>query len=55
MSLSTQLLAILVCPKCKGPLEHRSGPEALACHRCRLIYAVEDDIPIMLIDEAKPF
>jgi uncharacterized protein YbaR (Trm112 family) len=59
MSLSPDLLEILVCPKCKGPLEHRTAspplPEALACHSCRLIYAVEDDIPIMLIDEAKPF
>lgn len=57
MSLSPDLLEILVCPKCKGPLEHRHTPppEALACHTCRLIYAVEDDIPIMLIDEAKTF
>ncbi len=57
MSLSPELLEILVCPKCKGPLEHRAAPpdEALACHACRLVYAVEDDIPIMLIDEAKPF
>lgn len=56
MSLAPDLLEILACPKCKGPLEYRSTPaEALACHTCRLVYAVEDDIPIMLIDEAKPF
>lgn len=56
MSLPADLLEILVCPKCKGPLEHRTAPsEALACHTCRLVYAVEDGIPIMLIDEAKPF
>jgi uncharacterized protein len=56
MSLPADLLDILVCPKCKGPLEHRTAPpETLVCHACRLIYAVEDDIPIMLIDEAKPF
>lgn len=54
MSLSPELLDILVCPRCKGDLEHRAGPEALVCHACRLVYAVEDDIPIMLIDEAKP-
>jgi uncharacterized protein YbaR (Trm112 family) len=29
--------------------------EELVCSTCRLIYAVEDDIPIMLIDEAKTF
>ena len=55
MSLSPELLAILVCPQCKGDLEYREGPEeSLVCHACRLVYAVEDDIPIMLIDEAKP-
>ena len=56
MSLSPELLEILVCPKCKGPLAHRTAPsEQLVCSTCRLIYAVEDDIPIMLIDEAKHF
>ncbi|HTR21020.1 MAG TPA: Trm112 family protein [Gemmatimonadales bacterium] len=56
MSLAPDLLAILVCPKCKGALEHRTGPsEELVCHSCRLRYAVEGDIPVMLIDEAKPF
>ena len=55
MSLAPELLDILVCPKCKGPLEHhRAPPEALVCRACRLRYAVEDDIPIMLVDEAKP-
>jgi uncharacterized protein YbaR (Trm112 family) len=49
----TELLDLLVCPQCKGDLEHRPQPrEALVCHTCRLVYAVEDDIPIMLIDEA---
>ena len=56
MSLAPDLLAILVCPKCKGELEYRTQPkEDLVCNACRLVYAVEDDIPIMLIDEAKPF
>jgi uncharacterized protein YbaR (Trm112 family) len=55
MSLAPELLEILVCPKCKGSLEHRTSPESLVCYACRLIYAVEDDIPIMLIDEAKHF
>jgi uncharacterized protein YbaR (Trm112 family) len=55
MSLAPELLEILVCPRCKGDLEYRREPEeALVCHACRLVYRVEDDIPIMLIDEAKP-
>ena len=59
MSLAPELLEILVCPKCKGPLEHRTAPpapaEVLVCQACRLIYAVEEDIPIMLIEEARQF
>ena len=55
MTLAPELLEILVCPKCKGDLAYRESPEALICHNCRLEYAVEDGIPIMLIDEAKQF
>jgi hypothetical protein len=54
MSLSPQLLAILVCPKCKGTLEYREVEPALICHECRLRYPVRDGIPIMLLDEATP-
>jgi uncharacterized protein YbaR (Trm112 family) len=54
MTLSPQLLQILVCPKCKGALEYREHEQALVCHACRLRYAVRDDIPIMLLDEATP-
>ncbi len=55
MTLPHDLLEILVCPKCKGELEYRKAPaEELVCHRCRLRFAVDDGIPIMLIDEAKP-
>ena len=54
MSLPPQLLAVLVCPKCRGELEYRESESALICHTDRLRYAVRDDIPIMLIDEATP-
>ncbi len=52
--LDDALLEILVCPKCKGRLEHRAEPEELICRACALRYAVRDDIPIMLVDEARP-
>ena len=53
MTLPSQLLNVLVCPKCKGALEYRREPrEALLCRACMLAYAVQDGIPIMLIDEA---
>jgi len=54
MTLSEQLLAILVCPKCKGELEYRPAESRIICHTCRLSYPVRDGIPIMLIDEATP-
>ncbi|HEX6576456.1 MAG TPA: Trm112 family protein [Gemmatimonadaceae bacterium] len=54
MSLDSQLLEILVCPKCKGDLEYREGESVLVCHTCAVKYPVRDDIPIMLIDEALP-
>jgi uncharacterized protein len=54
MSLAPELLEILVCPKCKGELEYHPDRQLLICPVCRLAYPIEDDIPIMLIDEAKP-
>jgi uncharacterized protein len=54
MSLSQELLDILVCPKCKGELQYREHLPALECAHCRLRYPVRDDIPVMLIDEATP-
>jgi uncharacterized protein YbaR (Trm112 family) len=54
MALAPELLEILVCPQCKGDLEYRNDEAVLICHACRLVYPIEDDIPIMLIDEAKP-
>ena len=52
MTLAPQLLEILVCPKCKGRLEHSVENASLTCPACRLQYPVRDGIPIMLIDEA---
>jgi len=55
MTLNKQLLEILVCPQCKGELEYDSQNQQLICHACRLKYAIKDDIPIMLIEEATSF
>ena len=54
MTLSPKLLAILVCPKCKGELVYHESEPSLTCARCRLRYPIRDDIPIMLLDEATP-
>jgi len=51
--LSKELLDILVCPQCKGELEYDRENEKLICHHCHLRFRIEDDIPIMLIEEAE--
>jgi uncharacterized protein YbaR (Trm112 family) len=54
MSVAPELLEVLVCPKCRGDLEYRRDEAVLVCPTCRLAYPIEDDIPVMLIDEARP-
>ena len=54
MALSAELLEIIACPKCKGSLDLKPDQTAFVCPACRLVYRIEDDIPIMLIDEATP-
>ncbi|HJZ86916.1 MAG TPA: Trm112 family protein [Polyangia bacterium] len=54
MALSPDLIEIVVCPKCKGPIDLRSDGSAFVCRACRLVYAVVDDIPNFLIEEAQP-
>jgi uncharacterized protein YbaR (Trm112 family) len=51
--ISRELLEILACPKCKGPVELTEKRDGLVCKSCRLIYEIRDDIPVMLIDEAQ--
>ena len=54
MAISKELLEILACPKCKGDIHLNEAGDCLICDKCRLLYEIKDDIPIMLIDEAKP-
>jgi uncharacterized protein YbaR (Trm112 family) len=53
MALSEELLNILACPKCKGDIYLNDTNDGLICDNCKLLYEIRDDIPIMLIDEAK--
>ena len=53
--ISKDLLDILVCPVCKGPLEYDEEKNVLICHESRLKFPVEDDIPIMLAERAEKF
>ena len=52
--IKKELLDILACPKCKQPVRLTEDNNGLACDTCSLLYEIRDDIPIMLIDEAKP-
>jgi uncharacterized protein len=53
VKLDPVLLEILVCPDCKGSLTVDQDHDELICNGCGLIYPVRDDIPIMLVDEAR--
>ncbi|CAN5681533.1 Trm112 family protein [soil metagenome] len=55
MSLDPKLLEIIVCPADHGDLdlvESGDGTE-LVCQTCGLAYPVRDDIPVLLVDEAR--
>jgi uncharacterized protein YbaR (Trm112 family) len=55
MGISEELLEILVCPQCKGKVYLNGGKDGLICERCRLLYEIREEIPIMLVEEAKPW
>ena len=51
--MDKKLLDILACPVCKGPLVYDQTEQELICKADHLAYAIKDDIPIMLVDEAR--
>ena len=55
--MDTRLLELLVCPICKGPLEHLRPPiqpqQELVCRADRLAFPVRDGMPVMLEAEAR--
>jgi len=52
MAVDPELLEILACPHCKTPVVLVKNGGALKCDRCKRVYPIKDDIPVMLIDEA---
>lgn len=52
MPVAQELLEILVCPDCKAPVRLVKDGAGLKCDKCRRVYPIKDDIPVMLIDEA---
>ena len=56
MDLDPQLLEIIVCPACHGdlrPVSDQTHGDELVCARCGNAYPVRDDIPVLLVDEAR--
>ena len=47
------LMEILACPQCKGDVHYNDSKSGLICDKCNLEYPIRDNIPVMLIDEAK--
>ena len=53
MAVPQELLDILVCPACKTPVKLTPDGQGLKCSQCRRVYPIKDDIPDMIIDDAK--
>lgn len=51
--MDQKLLAILACPLCKGRLEFENPKKELICRFDKLAFPIREDIPIMLVDEAR--
>ena len=51
--MDKKLLSILVCPVCKGPLTFDKTKQELWCRADKLAFAIKEDIPIMLVEEAR--
>ena len=53
MKLDPGLLDLVVCPACRGALAADEDASELVCTACGLAYPVRDDIPVLLVDEAR--
>lgn len=53
MAIDPELLEILACPVCKVSVALTDDQQGLACPECSRIYPIRDDIPVMLVEEAR--
>jgi uncharacterized protein len=51
--IDKKLLDILACPLCKSRLIYNKANQELICRADRLAFPIQDDIPVMLEDEAR--
>lgn len=55
MAVPAELLEIIVCPQCHGPLSLETDQvdqSQRLTSQCGLVFGVVDDIPVLLVDEA---
>jgi uncharacterized protein YbaR (Trm112 family) len=53
VNIDPRLRELIVCPACHAQLEDSPAGDELACTGCGLVYPVRDDIPVLLVDEAR--
>ena len=54
MAVDKELLEIMACPNCRGPVEEREDQQVIECvGTCKYRYPIRDGLPVMLIDEAE--
>ena len=53
MAVRQDLLDILVCPQCKAPVKLLPDGSGLKCQACKRVYRIRNDVPVMLLEEAK--
>ncbi len=54
MPIDARLLAILVCPACRGAVRAGADEQGIECRSCGRVYPVRDGMPVMLVEEATP-
>jgi hypothetical protein len=51
--MDKKLLALIVCPVTKGPLEYGPEHNELLSRSARLAYPIRDGIPVLLEEQAR--
>ncbi|MCG9729450.1 Trm112 family protein [Shewanella sp. Isolate13] len=54
MAFDKKLLEIVACPVCKGKLEYNKDAQQLICKADKLVYPINDGIPVLLENKAEP-
>lgn len=53
MVRNEELLELLACPECHGSVRLSDDDTSIVCPECRLYYAIQGGIPVLLLDQAR--